>query len=215
MSPHKYACPYCGQHMEYTDEYFGRRIPCPKCQHTIALPALPSGKMTSSLRLVRPADPSSAKFQFNFASIVLFLREFKHWKIVGLCLLPFVLVAGALVAASGTSHPDPAPVPAPAPMAAAPQSLEKLTELTRADQLVRDRLDAVNRAFTASQTAEKNQAALRKQHRGSAEPGSTQTVDQAVQRAHRDCVNARKSFDDAYAQYQKLGGAIDYRRQLP
>ena len=54
-------------------------------------------------------------------------------------------------------------------MAAKPQSLDKLTELTRADQLVRDRLDAVLRASTASQTAEKNQAAFRKQHRGSAE----------------------------------------------
>ena len=215
MSPHKYACPYCGQHMEYTDEYFGRRIPCPKCQHTIALPALPSGKRTSSLRLVRSAAPSPSKFQFNFASIVLFLREFKHWKIVGLCVLPFVLVTGALVAASRTSHPDPVPVPAPAPLAAAPQSLDKLTELTRADQLVRDRLDAVLRTFTASQTAEKNQAALRKQHRGSTEPENSQAVDQVVQRAHQDCVNARKSFDTAFAQYQKLGGTIDYRRQLP
>lgn len=215
MIPHKYACPYCGQHMEYTDEYIGRRIPCPKCQHTIALPALPSGKMTTSLRLMRPAAQSPAKFQFNFASIVLFLREFKHWKIVGLGLLPFVLVAGALVAASRTGHPDPAPVPAPAPMAAKPQSLDKLTELTRADQLVRDRLDAVLRASTASQTAEKNQAAFRKQHRGSAESGNSQAVDQAVQRARQECAIARKNFDAAFVQYQKLGGAIDYRQQLP
>lgn len=215
MSPHKYACPYCGQHMEYTDEYFGRRIPCPKCEHTIALPALPSGKMTSSLRLMRPAAQSPAKFQFNFVSIVLSLREFKHWKIVGLCLLPFVLVAGALVAASRTGHPDPAPVPAPAPVTAAPQSLDKLTELTRADQLVRDRLDAVNRTFTASQTAEKNQTALHSQHHGPASSGTSQAVDQAVQRAHQECANARKSFETAFAQYQKLGGTIDYRRQLP
>jgi hypothetical protein len=200
--------------MEFTDEYFGRRISCPKCQHSIVLPALPKGKMTSSLRLVRPAAPSPAKFQFSFASIALFLREFKHWKIVGLCLLPFILVAGALVAASRTG-PDPTPAPAPAPVAVKPQSLDKLTELTRADQLVRDRLDAVNRACTASQTAEKNQAALHSQHRGPGGPGTSQAVDQAVQRAHQDCANARKSFDTAFAQYQKLGGTIDYRRQLP
>ena len=171
MSPHKYACPYCGQHMEFTDEYFGRRIPCPKCQHTIALPALPTGKMTSPLRLVRAAAQSPGKFQFNFASLVLFLREFKHWKIVGLCLLPFALVAGALVAASRTGQPDPPPQPPPLPAAVAPQSLDKLTELTRADQLVQEQLAAVHRAFTASQTAEKNQAALQSPRHGPASPG--------------------------------------------
>ena len=81
--------------MEYTDAHSGMHIACPKCQHPIVLPAIPAGKLTTSLRLVRRVAKPAAKFRFTLPGIVLALRGFQHWKIVGMCLVPFVLVAGA------------------------------------------------------------------------------------------------------------------------
>jgi hypothetical protein len=214
MNEHKYACPFCGQHIEYTDAYSGMRMPCPKCRQPIVFPGLAARKMTSSLRLAgavarRPAN------RFNFAAVIAFLRGFKHWKTVGVCLVPFALVAGALVAASMSSRHEAAPAPAPAAVVVDPHALDKLTDLTRADQLAQERLAAVNRAFAACQTAEQNKAALHNQRHGAAGPAAFQAADQAVTRAHQALAKARKDFDTAFAQYQQLGGAIDYRGQLP
>ena len=68
---------------------------------------------------------------------------------------------------------------------------------------------------SACQTVEQNGTALRNQHHGAASPAALQAADQAAKRAQLALANARKDFDTAYTQYQKLGGAIDYRRQLP
>ncbi len=132
-----------------------------------------------------------------------------------MCLVPFVLVAGALVAASASArHPAVAPA-APAGVVVDPQALDTLTDLTRADQLVQDQLAVVSRAFAACQAAEKKQEALHSQHRGPVGPATFQAVDEAAKRAHQALANARKEFETAFAHYQKLGGTIDYRRQLP
>ena len=215
MDQHKYTCPHCGQHMEYTDTYSGMRMPCPKCRQLIVFPGLPARKMTSSLRLAGAVARPPAKFQFSFAALIACLRRFKHWRIVGLCLVPFVLVAGALVAASYSGRQAAAPVTSPPAVVVDPGALDKLTDLTRADQLVQERLAAVHRAFTACQTAEQNATALRSPHHGTASPAALAAADQAAKRAQLALASARKDFDTTYAQYQKLGGAIDYRRQLP
>ena len=188
--------------------------PAPSAGSSLSSP-VSRPQRTSSLRLAGAVPKPPAKFQFSFAALVLFLRRFKHWKIVGLCLVPFVLVAGALVAASFSARQPAAPVTAPPAVVVDPGALDKLTDLTRADQLVQQRLAAVNRAFTSCQTAEQNATALRNQHHGAASPAALQAADQAAKRAQLVLANARKDFDTAYAQYQKLGGAIDYRRQLP
>ena len=201
--------------MEYTDAYSGMRMACPKCRQLIVFPGIAAPKRTSSLHLVGAVPKPPAKFHFSFAALVVFLRRFKHWKIVGLCLVPFVLVAGALVAASFSGRQAVAPVTSPPAVVVNPGALDKLTDLTRADQLVQQRLAAVNRAFTNSQTAEQNVTALRSPHHGAASPAALSAADQAAKRAQLALANARKAFDTAYAQYQKLGGAIDYRRQLP
>ena len=215
MSQHKYGCPYCGQHIEFTDAHCGLRVPCPKCQHPIVLPALPGGKITSALRLARPIAGPAAKFHFTFAGILLALRGFQHWKIVGICLVPFVLVAAALVAASVSArHPAPRPA-APAAVAVDPRALDTLTDLTRANQMVQDQLAAVNGAVAVCQAAEKKQAEMHNLHRGSISPASLQAADEAALRARQALANARKEFDKAFALYQKLGGTIDYRLQLP
>jgi hypothetical protein len=167
------------------------------------------------LHLVGAGAKTPPRFQFSLAGIVLFLREFKHWKIVGVCLIPFVLVAGALVAASMAGRHDAPAAPAPAEVTVDPNALDKLTDLTSADQLVQERLAAVNRAYLASQAAEKNKTALHNSRRGAASPAALQAAEQAVKRARQACANARKDFATAFARYKKLGGAIDYERQLP
>jgi hypothetical protein len=119
------------------------------------------------------------------------------------------------MAASVSSRHPVDPVVVPIEETVDPHALEMLTDLTRADQLVRDQLAAVNRAFAICQAAEKKQAESRNQPRGSANPAALPAADEAARRAQQALANARKEFDKALAHYQKLGGALDYRRQLP
>jgi DNA-directed RNA polymerase subunit RPC12/RpoP len=217
MSERKYTCPHCGQNIAYTDDYSGLQIPCPRCQTSIIFPGLAAPKQTSSLRLAGPIAPPKAKFQFNFANIVKLFREFKHWKIAGVCAIPFVLVAGAVVAASVYNRHDASPAAAVAVPVATPvdaNALDKLTDLTRADQVVQEKLAAVAAAAQACQSAEHKQQVARSQH-PPANPTTMKAVDAADARAHQALIAARKAFDAAFAQYQKLGGTVDYRSQLP
>jgi len=223
MNGYKYSCPYCGQHIEYTDGYAGRQIPCPMCQHPIMFPAVPAGLKRSSLRLVRDIPKPVQQFQFSFPGLLLFLREFKHWKVLGTCLLPFAILAGALIAASwfrqNEPPPAPAPVAAPAPAGAdapvAPQPLPA-ADLTQAGQQVQARLTAVKQASAALQAAQKNKTAVHQQYKSSAagEPYE-KSADAAVKSAQKLLTAAKTAFATAFTNYQSLGGPIDYRRQLP
>jgi len=215
MNQHKYACPHCGQHMEYTDEYCGMQMACPKCQQPIVFPGLAAPTGRSSLRLAGAVATERAGFRFDIVAILLALRKFKHWKIVAMCLIPFVVVAGALVAASKYGRHEPPPAPPPVQVVVDPRALANLTDLTRADQMVQEELAAVKRACADSQAAEQKQAALNNQPRGTASRASLAAADQAVWTAHLICASTRKEFDAVYAQYQKLGGAVDYRARLP
>jgi DNA-directed RNA polymerase subunit RPC12/RpoP len=40
MNGYKYACPSCGQHIEYTDGYAGQSMPCPMCRQPLVFPAV-------------------------------------------------------------------------------------------------------------------------------------------------------------------------------
>ena len=194
---YKYSCPYCGQHIEYTDGYSGRQMPCPMCQHAITFPVVMPGKMTSSLRLVRDIPKPVQKFEFSLAGVVQFLREFQHWKVVGLCMVPFVILAGALVAASALRHQDPAPSAPTARVSVDPHALDRATDLTRADMVAQQCVQDCNQAASACQTAAKNHASA---------------ADLKIaQKAKED---ARKKFDAAFSTYRELGGTIDYRRQV-
>jgi DNA-directed RNA polymerase subunit RPC12/RpoP len=197
MNHYKYACPFCGQRIDYTDGYAGQQMPCPQCQNPIVFPAVPASKATSSLRLVRDIPTAQAQTRFSFAGLAAYLKEFKHWKIAAMCAAPFAAVLAALVVAAEMKRhePEPAEATAPQPATVDPKELGKLTELTRADMLVQDQVKAVNRAGAASENR-------RRLHLdGQAE-------------AEEALANARKRFEAAYAKYQQLGGTVDYRRQI-
>jgi DNA-directed RNA polymerase subunit RPC12/RpoP len=229
MSGYKYACPYCGQHIEYTEGYAGQRMPCPMCQQSIMFPAIPSGlKKTSSLRLVRDIPKPVQQFHFSFAGLFLFLRE--HWKVIGTCLVPFAVLAGALLAASSFRHSEPPPAPAPAPTATAAETTPSSeteasstsdpppvpTDLTQASQQVQARLSAVKQASAALQAAQKNNTAIRQQYADSpAGEASEKSAEAACQAAQKSLTAAKTAFGAAFTNYQAIGGPIDYRRQLP
>jgi len=41
MSEFKFECPHCEQHLKCDEQFSGRQIQCPRCQHLIRVPAIP------------------------------------------------------------------------------------------------------------------------------------------------------------------------------
>jgi hypothetical protein len=41
MSEFKFSCPHCDQHLQCDDQYSGRQIQCPGCDHLIRIPPVP------------------------------------------------------------------------------------------------------------------------------------------------------------------------------
>jgi hypothetical protein len=225
MESYKHSCPFCGQHIEYTAGYCGKQMVCPICGKTVTFPAvLPGGKGTS-LRIHRPEAARAAKWSFDFFGILAPLRRFKHWNMVLVCLVPFIIVgallAGAVVIRKQLGNAPAAPV---APLIQAdPNAWQKMTDLARADQLVQDKLGAVRRAGAAVATAERNRANLHAYWhvRRAATEALYQSVlaqykakDEAVANAQQALASARQCFETAFQKYQQLGGTTDYRRQL-
>lgn len=94
MEAYKHSCPFCGQHIEYTEGYCGQQMACPICGKTVTFPAIPSGGRRSTLRLKRDAGPQREKWSFDLKKIWAALCNFEHWHIVRLSLVPFAIVAG-------------------------------------------------------------------------------------------------------------------------
>jgi DNA-directed RNA polymerase subunit RPC12/RpoP len=215
MSERKYACPHCSQNIAYTDDYSGMQLPCPRCQTTIIFPGLAAPRQASTLRLAGAVAPRKSRFNFSFAAIAELFGKFKHWKIAAMCAVPFAVVAGAVVAANAYNHHQtPSAAPVPVEVQVDPKALDTLTDLTRADQVVQEKLAAVTAAAASCKEAEHKQQIARSQHPPSSS-ATLQAADVADARAHLVLTAARKAFDAAFAQYQKLGGTVDYRAQLP
>ena len=41
MNEYKFSCPQCQQHLQCDEQFSGRQIQCPACQHLIRIPAIP------------------------------------------------------------------------------------------------------------------------------------------------------------------------------
>ena len=222
MSSYKYACPYCGQHVEYTDEYAGQQTPCPTCRQSIMFPALPGGLRKTSLRLVRDIPKPVRKFEFSFGGLIIYLREFQHWKVVGICVLPFAILAGALCSAAWFRQHEPPPDALPpaaitnAESPVAPETAPLPADLDQATLQVRARVSDVKKAAASLQAAQRHQAAVLNQYKNSpAGQPDEQAADAAIKDAQKSLAAARDAFTTSFTNYQALGGPIDYRRQLP
>jgi hypothetical protein len=41
MSEFKFSCPHCSQHLQCDEQFSGRQIQCPHCDHLIRIPPAP------------------------------------------------------------------------------------------------------------------------------------------------------------------------------
>jgi hypothetical protein len=224
MESYKHSCPFCGQHIEYTIGYCGKQMVCPICGKTVTFPAIPPGGKGKTLHIKHTAAAPAAKWSFSLDGILGPLRQFKHWNTVLACLVPFVIVgallAGASVLKKQAGNETAAPV---APIQADPNAWQKMTDLARAEQLVQERLAALNRIHALCVAADQNRANLHAYYHGQTLDQAThdsvqhqyRNADQAVMNAQQAEAAARESFENAYQNYQKLGGTVDYRQQLP
>jgi len=218
MESYKHSCPFCGQHIEYTVGYCGKQMVCPICQKTVTFPAVPPGAKGPGLRLKRAEAARAAKWSFNLKAIIAALREFEHWNMVRMALVPFIIVAGLLVGAAVVrkNAGDAPALPAAPPIQVDPNAWQNMTNLARADQLVQEKLVAVSRAVNAEAAAERNSASLHAFYHGRPADSTTyNATDRAIANAQAALANARQCFNTAFQNYQKLGGTIDYRQQLP
>jgi hypothetical protein len=209
MESYKHSCPFCGQHIEYTAGYCGKQMQCPICGQTITFPALPPGRGSTTLRsssLDRLKRP-----KWHLPPALLALLNFKHWNLVAQCAIPFLIVVGLLVGAYYVKQKfsdDPAPVAAPV-VQADPDAWKKMTELSKADQAVQDRIHELEAAHANADMADRLKAQA--EHM---DPSQRKSANQQAEAAHKALDAARKRFDTANDLYHQLGGTVDYRNQL-
>jgi hypothetical protein len=225
MESYKHSCPFCGQHIEYTAGYCGTQMDCPTCGKNVTFPAIPPGGKRQPLHIKRPRAAEAARRSFNFNAILAALRQFEHWNMVLICLVPFLIVTGLLVGATvvrNKAGEGPAAPVAPS-VQVDPNAWQKVTDLTRADLVVQEKINAVAAARNAVARAERESANLHAYYQGKAlDPATCSAMslqyaakDQAVANAKAVLSTARNCFDTAFQNYQKLGGTADYRQQLP
>jgi hypothetical protein len=230
MESYKHSCPFCGQHIEYTVGYCGKQMVCPICGKMVTFPAVPPRGKGEGLHIKRPASAQAKKWFFdfkgiNFKGFLAPLNQFKHWNIVFVCLVPFLIVGALLVgAAELRNHFGSGPAMPDAPIVHADTGAwQKMTDLARADQLVQQRLVAVVQARAAAAAAEQTRATRHAYYHGQTLDSATyngvmiqlHADEQAAANAQAALGNARQSFENAFQNYQRLGGTIDYRQQLP
>jgi hypothetical protein len=227
MDTYKLSCPRCGQHIAYTKDYCGKRVQCPSCNGNVVFPAIPPGGH-QPLRLERDRPKVKERFHFDPAkilgSLVSFFRTFEHWQIVLMCTLPFALIVVGLAAATFVRNRDVDTRPNE-PVLSASQVAEnqRIAELNKAEAIVQDRVRSVWTAKTAADTARRNSAALHNTYDGkslsqgmrSAVDAKYKLADEEIATADANLIAWRNTFDREFEKYQKLGGKMDYRSQLP
>jgi hypothetical protein len=227
MDLYKLSCPRCGQHIEYTRDYCGKRVQCPSCAGDVVFPAIPPGGH-QPLRLERDRPKVKKSFRFDAANIlglaVSFLRNFKHWQIVAMCMLPFALIVIGLAAASFLQKTDVDTKPKE-PVLSASQIAEnqRIAQLNNAEAIVQDRVRSVRIAKNAVDAGRRKSAALHNTYDGktlsaamrNAVDAQYKVVDEEIAAAEANLNAWRNAFDIEFAKYEKLGGKVDYRSQLP
>jgi hypothetical protein len=179
------------------------------CGNTVTFPAIPTKKGAAPVQ----TKPSSVPKQrgWKWPAALAFLGGFQRWDLVAQCVVPF-LVIGALLAGAyfvKNKLTDTSPPPEAPTVAADPQAWQKMTDLEKAEDAVRQRmqeLDAARAALKVAQNVRQSTERMSASQQISAA--------QAVHRAELAANAAERSFNDAMTRYQKLGGTVDFRSQL-
>ncbi len=226
MEKFKHSCPACGQRIEYTVDYCGKQVACPTCQAPVLFPAIPPTTATQKLRLQRDAGPRKKRGLFDLPFFK-GLLNFPHWKVVGACLIPFLLVGGLVWGANFLKSQNADQTPAQTPRAVAqPVSQDawnKMTQLGAVEQQVKNCLRAATVAKAAVVQAMAARDQLYGMYKGSSLPASIsqnvmeqeRAADNKVNMAQQQFAAACQAFNTAFINYQNAGGQVDYRSQLP
>jgi DNA-directed RNA polymerase subunit RPC12/RpoP len=217
MESYKHSCPVCGQHIEYTADYCGKRMSCPKCSHSIVFPAVPPGRGKTSPTL-RPGKTKPARMGSKPRVFRKKGNEFQHWKLVIQCVVPFLIVAallfGAWVARQNSSN-DSVPT-AKHVTQADPGAWQKMTDLVKADQVVQSQLRNLIAANAAAIAAAREDAEMHNQYKGNPDGVAYLTAaNKRAEQAEAQMAATREAFEVAFIRYEKLGGTVDYRQQIP
>jgi hypothetical protein len=188
---------------------------CPICGNVVTFPAIPPKTTAKGLRLDRPAEQPARKWSWKPRGVFLYLRDFPHWKIIGGVLAPFLIIGGLLwgakyVKQTFTDPPAAAPVEAVAPVD--PDSWQKSADADRAGAKVADQVRVTLAARSAMKQATKVRDAAR--HQYGASSSFTASAEEALQRAQNIYSINYNKFRELNAEYQKLGGTVDYQAQL-
>jgi hypothetical protein len=211
MEAFKHSCPCCGQHIEYTAGYCGKQMLCPMCGQTVTFPAIPPNRASSSLKIRSQETKPARTWPWKVPAALGFLRNFQHWNVVAQCAVPFliigVLLAGAIFIKNKLGDTS-APVTV-APVQADPEAWQRMTDLTKADEAVRNQMKVVDAAHASVALAEQ-----RRQLAENQAPFVKKNAEEEAQAAQKAFNYARARFDKLFSQYQQLGGTVDYRSQL-
>ncbi|MDB6056317.1 MAG: hypothetical protein JWO95_161 [Verrucomicrobiales bacterium] len=141
-----------------------------------------------------------------------------------MCLLPFVVIAVGLAAASFVRNQDSRPKSNDATVTATQAAeSQRIGALNQADVIVQDRVKSVWKSKNALDAAMRKRAALHQMYDGkqmsqgmrNAVDAQYKVVEEEVEAAQSNFNGWRRAFDTAYETYKKYGGAIDYQSQLP
>jgi hypothetical protein len=182
------------------------------CGQVVTFPAIPPGRAAASLHVKHSETRTARKWAQKVPAALAFLLGFQHWSVVAQCAVPFLVVgmllAGAAFVKNKLGEPS-APVATPT-VEADPQAWQKMTDLAKADQAVRDRMSEVAAAQATLATAKRVRESV-----AHMDPMQQRGADQQVRRAEATLSAVRKQFDAALTCYQRLGGTVDYRSQIP
>ncbi|HWD21325.1 MAG TPA: hypothetical protein VHB20_18810 [Verrucomicrobiae bacterium] len=221
MEKFKYSCPGCGQCIEYTLDHCGKQFACPQCHALVTFPEAP----TSALELTDD-QPNPGKKEFSGMAFFRKPMDFPHWKVVAACATPFFLVGGLLLGAAymrkaaGDEKPA-APVAAVEPVSS--EAWKKMTDLGQVEQVVQAQVRNIVALKMALLQAQRSHDLLHQTYHGATLEGAYadsvahqyQEADRAITLRQEQLNTARQAFEAAYAAYQKKGGPVDYRNQLP
>jgi Skp family chaperone for outer membrane proteins len=211
MESYKHSCPFCGQHIEYTAGYCGKQMQCPICGQTVTFPALPPGRSGPTLRVKALERKPERKWKWKLPTAFTILLNFQHWNVVAQCAVPFLIIAALLAGAVFVKKKltdEPAPVAAPV-VQVDPEAWQRTTDLTKAEQDVKARMNELNAAHAKAEMAER----LRRQVQN-LEPFQRKSVEEQAQVAQKELESARQRFDRANQTYRGLGGNVDFAAQV-
>jgi len=195
---------------------------CPICGNSIVFPAIPPN--TGGKPVYVEEKKRSAQWAWNAKAIFIYLRDFEHWKIVGLVLTPFLIIGALLEGASlvkkySASQPE---APAAPVVAADPGGWDRMTQLARSEQKIQECMQSINRAHQSllyaeaqERQAEKESAYARDSHEHETANDHIRRTSLAVSEANKQIEFLRDRFRQEFANYQKLGGTVDYQSKLP